>query len=213
MLARMRLTDLLAAVAPPLCVACHGWAGAAEPFCGPCRRRLRWLGPDPVTVAPGVAAWAPLAYAGPARSAVTALKFRGAARTADAMAAQVCANAPPGWLEAATLVPAPLHPARRRKRGFNQAERLAAAIARRSALPVCDCLSRTGSRATQMGRSRSERLSGVDGAITATDAPATALVIDDVMTTGATLAACALALRAAGTRHIAAITYARTPGR
>src|SRR5688572_30444431 len=142
MLARMRVTDLLIALAPPLCVACGAWAARTEPICGPCRTRLRWLGPEPVPVAPGVAAWAPLAYAGPAQAAVTALKFRGAVRTAQAMAAQVCANAPPGWLDAAALVPAPLHPARRRKRGFNQAERLACAIARRTGLAVWDCLVR-----------------------------------------------------------------------
>src|SRR3954467_14610197 len=98
MLARVRVIDLLIPAAPPLCVACGGWAWTGEPLCGACRRLLRWLGPDPVSIAPGVEAWAPLAYAGPAQSAVTALKFRGAARVADAMAAQVVATAPPGWL-------------------------------------------------------------------------------------------------------------------
>jgi ComF family protein len=213
MLARMRVTDLLIALAPPLCVACGGWARAAEPVCGACRAQLRWLGPEMVDVAPGVAAWAPLAYAGPARAAVTALKFRGAARTADAMAAQVCANAPPGWLAADALVPAPLHPARLRKRGFNQAERLARAIARRTGVPVSDCLTRAGPRATQMGRTRSERLRGIQGSITAAPAPRRVILVDDVMTTGATLAACAEPLRAAGATELRAIAYARTPGR
>ena len=213
MLAPMRVTDLLIALAPPLCVACGGWARAAEPMCGACRAQLRWLGPEPVDVAGGVAAWAPLAYAGPARAAVTALKFRGAARTADAMAAQVCANSPARWLAADALVPAPLHPARQRKRGFNQAERLAQAIARRTGVPVSDCLARAGPRATQMGRTRAERLRGIDGSITASEAPARVVVVDDVVTTGATLAACARALRAAGAEEITAIAYARTPGR
>jgi ComF family protein len=213
----MRVVDLLMAVAPPLCVACGGWAGQAEPVCGACRRRLRWLGTDPVAIAPGVDAWAPLAYAGPARSVVTALKFRGAVRTADAMAAQICANAPPGRLDGGVLVPAPLHPARRRRRGFNQAERLAAAIARRTGMPVDDCLTRAGPRATQMGRNRAERLQGITGTIAlhtnARPPPSRVLLVDDVMTTGATLAACAQALRKAGATEVAALAYARTPGR
>ena len=217
MLTRMRVIDLLTAVAPPLCVACGGWAAAAEPICGSCRARLRWLGPEPVGVAPGVAAWAPVAYAGPAQAVVTALKFRGAWGTARAMAAQVCANAPPGWLEATALVPAPLHPARRRRRGFNQAERLAAAIADRTGLALCDCLTRAGPRATQMGRGRAERLTGIAGSITvhpdARPPPGRLLLVDDVMTTGATLAACAQALQAAGATEVTAVAYARTPGR
>ena len=214
MLARMRVTDLLIALAPPLCVACGGWARATEPVCGACRAQLRWLGPDPVAVGEGVAAWAPVAYAGPAQSAVTALKFRGAVRVADAMAAQVCANAPPGWLDAAALVPTPLHPSRLRTRGFNQAERLATAIAHRTGIPVRDCLTRAGPRATQMGRTRKERLTGINGAITATGPPpGRLLMVDDVITTGATLTACARALRAAGATDIAALAYARTPGR
>ncbi len=217
MLARMRVTDLLIAIAPPLCVACGAWAGAREPFCGACRRQLRWLRPEPVPLAPGVPAWAPLAYAGPTRSAVTALKFRGALATADAMAAQACANAPPGWLDAAALVPAPLHPARLRARGFNQAERLARAIARRTGLAVSDCLERAGPRATQMGRGRTERLTGIAGAVAVREGACPPsgrlLIVDDVMTTGATLAACAEALRAAGAGEVAALAYARTPGR
>jgi ComF family protein len=217
MLARVRVIDLLIPAAPPLCVACGGWARAAEPLCAACRRLLRWLGPDPVPVAPGLEAWAPLAYAGPAQAAVTALKFRGAARVADAMAAQVVANAPPGWLEGAVLVPAPLHPARLRRRGFNQAERLARAIARRAGVPVADCLARAGPRATQMGRGRAQRLTGIEGAIAvrpeARAPPRRVLVVDDVITTGATLGACADALRDAGATGVAAIAYARTPGR
>ena len=212
MLARMRPTDLLA---PPLCVGCSGWAGRVEPFCRACRAELRWLGPEVVPVGETLEAWAPVAYAGPARAAVTALKFRGAVRTVNAMAAQVCAGAPPGWLDGAALVPAPLHPARWRRRGFNQAERLASAIARRRAgVVVCDCLARTGPRATQMGRTRAQRLSGITGTIDVVGAPPRrALVVDDVMTTGATLAACAQALRAAGAREVRALAYARTPGR
>jgi len=207
----MRLLDVAAAVAPPVCVACGAWAGAAEPLCGVCRGRVRWLAADPVD---GV--WAPVAYDGPARRVVAALKFRSAIRAADAMAAAIVAGAPEGWLEAgAVLVPVPLHPARRRRRGFNQAERLAAAVGRRSGLPLVDALARAGGRGTQMGRGRAERLAALDGAVRVTrqPVPRSVVLVDDVVTTGATLAGCRDALLAAGAVEVRAVAYARTPGR
>jgi predicted amidophosphoribosyltransferase len=161
-----------------------------------------------------VAAWAPLAYEGGARALVRALKFHGAGAAAAVMAAQVVATAPPGWLDAGALVPVPLHPARMRRRGYNQAGRLAAEIAARSGLAVLDCLERTGPRATQVGRGRAQRLEGIAGSVRLrADAPGKAILVDDVLTTGATLSACAEALLAAGAVSVKAIAYARTPGR
>lgn len=163
---------------------------------------------------PTLLAWAPLAYEGPAQGVVRALKFRGAHRAAGAMAAQIVANAPPGWLEDATtaLVPAPLHPRRARTRGYNQARLLADAIAARTGLSVHDCLVRSGPSRTQVGRDRAQRLGGIAGsvqlAVGRSPPPARALLVDDVITTGATLAACAAVLGATQ-----AIAYARTPGR
>jgi ComF family protein len=164
----------------------------------------------------GVETWAPVAYAGPARDLVSALKFRSATRLADAMAAQIVARAPERLLEDASLVPVPLYPARLRRRGFNQAERLATALARRTGLPMADCLGRRGRAGAQVGRGRVDRAVAVREVISARQGawiPERALVVDDVATTGATLAACAGALRSAGAREIAAVAYARTPGR
>jgi ComF family protein len=211
------LTRVLSLLAPPLCFGCGGCAGRLEPLCGSCRTQLRWLPTEPVPL-PGAALelWAPLAYAGPARALVRALKFRGALPAAGVMAAQVAANAPSGLLAGATLVPVPLHPARRRRRGFNQAERVAAELGVRCGLPVRDCLERVGSADTQMGRTRARRLAGIEGEVAMREgarAPPQALLVDDVVTTGATLAACATALRAAGASAVTAVAYARTPGR
>src|SRR5437763_1341258 len=105
--------------------------------------------------APNAAAWA----------MVRALKCRGATLAADAMAAQLAAGAPSGLLDGASLVPVPLHPRRLRCRGFNQAERLAAALSRRTGLPMDDCLHRAGRARTQVGRDRAERLAGVHGTV------------------------------------------------
>lgn len=213
----MLASKLLLAVAPPLCVACRRHAGRTEPLCRECRGTLRWLEPEP-SPAGGVAAWAPLAYEGPARAMVAALKFGGALALAGAMATQMAANAPSGWLEGASsgLVPVPLHPARRRRRGFNQAERLAVDLAARSGRPVEDCLERAGPSTHQVGRGREERSAAIAGAVrvgASERAPPVAVLVDDVITTGATLAACAKALQRAGAREVRAVAYARTPGR
>jgi predicted amidophosphoribosyltransferase len=142
---------------------------------------------------------------------------------ADTMAAQIAANAPPELIAGVTLVPVPLHPRRLRSRGYNQAAAVAEALGRRIGLEVADCLVRTGPAATQVGRHRAERRVGPAGAIRAAG-PAAAgcgpggvrarvLLVDDVVTTGATLAACRDALRAAGASEIAAVVFARTLGR
>jgi ComF family protein len=151
---------------------------------------------------------------------VRELKFRGVTGLAEVMAAQVAATAP-SWLlsagpagEAPRLVPVPLHRGRARRRGFNQAERIATALGERTGLAVDDCLERGGGGGTQMGRDRAERAVALTGAIRArAPAPEVAVVVDDVATTGATVAACAHALRRAGAREVRGLAYAHTPGR
>jgi ComF family protein len=216
----MPLLELLGGLlAPPLCWSCAGLVARGELLCRGCRLALHRLAAEPVWLA-GVRVWAPVAYSGPARDLVRALKFRGAVHVADAMAAQIVANAPeplPELDSAAgrpTLVPVPLHPRRLRSRGYNQAAAIADALSRRTSIPLTDCLARTGLSITQMGRNRAERKSGPVGSIDVVGiAPPRVLLVDDVVTTGATLAACREALAAAGSLEIAAVTFARTIGR
>jgi predicted amidophosphoribosyltransferase len=205
------LSNLLALVVPPLCVACGADAGRAAPLCRECRAQMRPL------AAPGSAApsWAAFAYDGPAGALVRALKFGGRSAVADAMAAQIAALAPPHLLRGA-VVPVPVHPAHSRRRGIDHAAALGRALARRTALPFRDCLIRSGDPQPQVGRGRRARIGGPAGLIAVRageDPPAQALLVDDVVTTGATLAACATALRVAGCEWITPIAYARTTAR
>jgi ComF family protein len=205
----LRATMRPVLLSPPLCWSCRAVAGRGRPLCDRCRRRLRPLAPLP----PSAGVWAALEYEGPARALVGALKFRGGLGLADPMAALMAAAVPPERLRGA-LVPVPLHPARRRKRGFNQAERLARALGRRTGLQVVDCLVREGSSLRQVGRGRAARLAGPGRSISVRGpVPPRAVLVDDVITTGATLAACAAALRAAGSDQVGALVFARTLGR
>ncbi len=195
---------LLDFLVPPRCLAC-GAAGAD--LCAPCRRALPFLRSPR-----SQQAYAPMAYDGPARSLVAALKFRNHRRAATLMAAQIAANAPPGLFAAdAVLVPAPAHPARVRRRGHDQALTLARALQRRTGLPLQTLLRRTGAATRQLGAGRAERLqSGRIEVAARGPAPPRVILVDDVQTTGATLAACARAVRDAGAVHVLAVTYART---
>lgn len=215
-----RIADLFV---PPACLVCR--APGAD-LCGECRRALPWLAeplcprcalPAPCGLrcpAVGAAfdgAWAPVAYAGPARGLVLALKARRRFAAADVMAAQIAAGAPPVLLEDVTLVPVPGHPGRARGRGFDQAERLGAALSRRTGRPLRQSLSRGRAGGRQVGARRAGRLTAGRVEVRARGrSPVRALLVDDVHTTGATLRACAVALRHNGSEWVGAVTYART---
>ena len=213
---------------PPRCLACDApaWDGPLEGLCRlcaagllvlshPCRRCGREAGPyaetDPCPTCRGEAldvdgVVAPVRYRGPARDLVLALKFgrrTPAARPlgvllADALASAGC----PGDL----LVPVPLSRARLRVRGHNQADEIARVVAARTGLDRdARALVRVRDVRPQSGLSKARRRTNPRGAFRALRPRVEGrcvLLVDDVVTTGATAGACARALRRAGARRV-----------
>jgi ComF family protein len=119
------------------------------------------------------------------------------------------------------VTPAPLHWFRRWQRGFNQADLLARDIARRTGIPLVRALRRIRPTSAQAGLSNTRRRRNVAGAFACRRGAAWVrgiegkriLLVDDVMTTGSTAAACALALKRAGASRVALLTVARVDRR
>ena len=220
---------LVHALLPPLCVHCAEPLPEARPgVCRWCRATLRPL-PEgcrrcglPRPGSPelcdrcrdwpdGLVAVAATRYAGAAESIAHALKYHGWTHLAD-LCAQSMADAlgsRGGEIEA--LIPVPLHRARLRERGFNQSELLARSLSDRLGIPVVDALVRARPTRSQVGLGRAARRRNVAEAF----APVGSLrargvfgLVDDVATSGATLAAAGKALAASGADRITAVTFA-----
>ena len=159
---------------------------------------------------------APFVYGPPLDGHIHALKYRGARRLGRtlALAAVEHVRARANGIDA--LVPVPLHPLRLRERGFNQAAEIARALGRALELPVVLArVRRRGAQVAQTGRGAAARLENVAHAfaVDRSFAGARLAIVDDVLTTGATVNALAAALRAAGAARCDVWAVARTPER
>ena len=147
-------------------------------------------------------------YEGAARKLVATWKERGLRRLAGPVADVVAEIVPRPAADGASFVPGDAD--RVRWRGVNTAEALARELARRWELPVVSTLSRAPGRRRQRGLSRAARRANVRGSFRAVGrSPARVVLVDDVYTTGATVAAAATELRRAGARTVDVVTFAR----
>jgi ComF family protein len=196
------------------CVTCgRPLAVAAAPRgyrCGACRRA-----PPPFERL--VAVWS---YQPPLSKVLLALKLRRLDYLAEGLAAAALERlqARDELAELATVevvIPVPLHWRRRWWRGFNQAEAIARPLAKALGVRHCDALRRRRSGPSQRSLGRGGRLVGPAGSFGqrpgASLSGRRVLLVDDVVTTGATLAAATEALRRAGAREVIALALARTP--
>ncbi|KQQ99428.1 ComF family protein [Deinococcus sp. Leaf326] len=210
--ARSTLGDWLRALLPRPCPGCGAQLGTAAGLCAACRAalRVRTESHSPLSgrVTPHLLSCGP--YQGVARRSVRALKYGGAREVAVPLGELLAAAVPPSW-NVAAVVPVPLHPARQRERGYNQAELLARAIAHRLGVPCVPALERTRATAQQARQQVGDRQANLAGAFRVCGAlpPGTVLLVDDVATTGSTLLACRDALLAAGPRELRYAVVAR----
>ena len=155
-------------------------------------------------------------FSGPVRAALHGLKYAGERRLAEPLAAAVAARWGAAGAGGDLLVPVPVHAERARRRGYDQAVLLTIEVARRLELPWLAALERTRNTSPQFDLGRGARRANVAGAF-ALRGPREAaqvrgrwvVLVDDVVTTGSTLVACAGALRAAGAAAVSAVTVAR----
>lgn len=209
--------DVAGFALPQRCPACGAAASAATLLCGPCRERIPRLAHplcarclarerDPVgcRAHPGARVWPAFVYDERCALLVHALKYGGRTGLGAGLAAEL-ARAAPARPRFGAVVAVPLHPARERERGYNQAACLAAPLADRLGVPwLPDLLVRTRPTAAQARLGARERRANLAGAFAVARpewvAERDVLVVDDVVTTGATLDACFVALTAAGAR-------------
>jgi Predicted amidophosphoribosyltransferases len=227
---RARLEELERWLLPPACLLCEAPVAARDgdaPVCGLCRSRWRPV-PGPLCDRCGQPAFADLAcricadwspairrirsavWLDPsARLAVHRLKYEGWWRVAESLAEAMRGLEP--LTGRVCLIPIPLGARRLAERGYNQSERLAAALAQRvDGVVRADLLRRTRDTRTQTALTPEAREANVAGAFEAIGRPpACVVLVDDVFTTGATLSAAATALRAAGAERVEAVTFAR----
>ena len=225
-------------VLPPACPVCRARLGSAGGLCADCWQGVRFLErpwcerlgtPLPIDLGPGILSAAAVAappafararsavsYEGPVPDLVHALKYADRTDLVPMLGAWMARAAHELVDDADMLVPVPLHWGRLAGRRFNQAALLAQQVGRLTGLPVATrLLLRTRRTARQVGLGREERERNMRGAFVVSDAGKTALagrrpiLVDDVLTTGATLEAATRALLAGGAAAVDVLTLAR----
>ena len=193
-------------------------------MCAACRRHLERRQDEPPGSPIGLAASQPrgivqlewsAAYSGPARACLHALKYDGELRLVQPLAELMAARWRRAGIGGDLLVPVPVHPARRRQRGFDQAELLARALGTLIELPVATALERREQTTAQHALGRGARAANVGHAFGVSKGQggrlrgAWVVLIDDLTTTGATFGGCARIAYESGAWAVSALALAR----
>ncbi|HEY5958427.1 MAG TPA: ComF family protein [Polyangiaceae bacterium] len=186
-------------ILPRECLGCSTTLAPSEHWCRKCHCTLEI---NAVTTDGGCRLVAPYRHAGPVRKAIHRLKYEDRSDYARRLVRAAFGRRPDAVEPGSVLVPVPLHPLRLVSRGYNQAALLARAIGDAWQLDVkFDLLHRSRDTKTQVGQSRAERLANLAGAFAVISKPgldAALWLVDDVVTSGATLSSCRYALNTAG---------------
>ena len=198
-------------VMPMRCAFCGVRARDDERYvCGPCRDDLPWTRPS-VPPAPLTAELAPLAYQFPVDAAIKALKFKRRLWYGPALAELLSRAVDDLPQDIDAVLPVPLHWRRKWRRGFNQAREIARPVALQLGVPLAGGVRRVRSTRPQSGLTVAERRSNVQDAFIARGRCRArhVLIVDDVITTGATVAQLARVVLDSGVRRVSAIAVAR----
>ena len=202
---------------------CSGCGREGEALCGGCRPELDARLDLPPGTPIGLPADIPMPllqldwcapFAGAVRSALHDLKYAGERRLAEPLGVAVARRWHRVGVGAEVVVPVPVHADRERARGYDQAALIAQVVARELALPFVPALERARATVAQFELDRDDRATNVAGAFRVRGAGRAVrgrwvLLVDDVVTTGATLAACGFELMHAGAAAVSAVTVAR----
>jgi ComF family protein len=212
--------------------ACAGCGREGPPLCETCRPSLDARIDVPAGVPIGLPSETPspllqlewcAPFSGTVRRALHQLKYSGERRLARPLGQAVARRWTVAGAGGDLLVPVPVHADRARRRGYDQAVLIAMVAAEELHLPAAPILRRARATAAQFDLDRTSRASNVDGAFELVARPADdrsgsvgeplagrwVVLVDDVVTTGATLSACARPLLAAGAMGVSAVTVAR----
>lgn len=207
-----RLLDFLI---PRCCAGCDSPAKAGALWCDQCSEAIAPLQRETQEYTPqGHRVLAPFAYEGPVVNAIHRLKFGNRPELAHSLGQRLAIEVQIAGLgKDLTLVPVPATPDRIVERGYNQSALLAAAAGRKAGLSCLPtALKRNHFAPHQVGAGKEQRARQVAGAFSGNSRfilNTNVILVDDVVTTGATSAACAEAIEAAGGRLVAVVAVAR----